>query len=116
MYLYKMPAVDFFEGMIPVGEDMEVPEGWEPTAIDVLWVEGLGECSRLGFGHDMIAGTAHYFGLPSPEQTRIGVAWKQVNNGDTIVYSPERLQYLDEYEVAETDPNTGELVRVKYDD
>jgi len=104
MFLYGMYATDFFGEMTRlsdirvtdrapfisalVSEAFEVARGSSGNIVN-----GWEGDVRMEDGKEEI----YIFSLPAPESTEYGVCWKHDNNGDTFVYSPLRLPWLDAY-------------------
>lgn len=97
MFYYATPPQDFFQGMVHIDDYVK-----SPTA-DIL---GVIEAAMLAATHfvrrwegDIRSREFYVFALPDPLCTsvRLGLVWKQDNNGDTFIASPTRLDWLDDY-------------------
>jgi hypothetical protein len=107
MFLYGMSAIDFFGEMKRISA-IRVTHKIPPySSIDHLISEAFDVASNSygsyikGWEGDVRETNGveeiYLFSLPAPESVEYGICWKQENNGDTFVYSPFRLPWLDEY-------------------
>lgn len=113
MYKYICPAIDWFEGSIPMSEylkgkisdidycdGLDVKEELESLAKTInSVVDGMKSMPEDTWDDDISSGTFRVFVLPAPDISTMVPAfvWKQKNNGTTYVLSPVELGWLAEY-------------------
>ena len=95
-FLYEITPMDYWGGFIPFEQYAQSCE----NECDANWARGFLEAAKTaakkhGWEGDFIAGP-FVFGLPSEINSRIGVAWKQYNNGQTFIASMHKLPWLND--------------------
>lgn len=97
MFYYATPALDYFDGMVPVDEYVK---GYHPDIVGVITAAMLAAKAMQKQWDGDIRGREFYvFALPDPDsaRARIGLVWKQDNDGGTFVASPVHLDWLSNY-------------------
>jgi hypothetical protein len=102
-YIYQTGPIDFFFGMQPLSEAMKTPY-WPQEAIIQLIVGCFYSVAKAEGSHwegDIRWGDIYLFGLPDPDThgSRLGVVWKQDNNGTTFTCSPVELPWLADWQL-----------------
>lgn len=109
MWIYETPPADFFDGLMSVTNyiasiNEEENSGVCVAGIIKLAMVGARQVSMAkgnAWEGDIRGPEMYVFGIPDPENatTRLGLVWKQDNNGTTFFCSPVRIHWLDKYEL-----------------
>lgn len=105
LFFYETPPLDVFDGLVRLDKAMELFTDCgsvikELTTI-AMRAAVTSEVVSSSWEGDIRGGEMYFFALPDPENncTRIGVVWKQDNNGTTFIHIPVELPWLAEYEL-----------------
>lgn len=105
MYLYQTDPQDYFAGMMPIREALAYlgePDGEEnvgfKNVLDLVVAATYAAATYDGSYWEGDYNFMHVFVLPDPEScgTRLGLIWKQANNGSTFIFSPLFLPWINE--------------------
>ena len=110
MFIYETDPLDYFDGMVPLDEaiqkranDDTTPPGWGigiNEIIHFIMFCAYKVAKKKTFWEGDIRGNNIYlFSLPDPDSvsSRLGLIWKQDNNGTTFICSPVEIPWLKEY-------------------
>lgn len=116
-YFYATPPQDFFDGMVSLAKlireksitiDYDEKDKVYPHIIDnyellKIVVTCAFVVSKKGshWEGDIRGEDIYLFSLPDPDNCseKIGIVWKQENNGTTFICSPVELPWLSNYEI-----------------
>jgi hypothetical protein len=107
MFLYATPPIDVFDGMIDIEDFLltSLPAGGrvidDRRKVKDIFALIMRCAARVGeykqWEGDI--NNLYVFGVPDPDSfsTKLGVVWKQRNNGETFICSPFELKHLSEW-------------------
>ena len=110
MFIYATGPLDYSDGMIPLDEAIQKIANSD--AIPPEWGIGINEiihfimlCAykvakeKTFWEGDIRDNNIYLFSLPDPSSnsTRLGLVWKQDNNGTTFICSPVEIPWLKDY-------------------
>lgn len=119
LHVYFVSAIDFWPGMMDLDDAVRVTIAREAhqspprnpverefdpdlgrhvvVHLQKLTEIAMREAKRIGWQGDIRDRCGpFYFSIPAELTCRFGVAWKQDNNGDTVVASPFPMPWLDD--------------------
>ena len=110
MFIYETGPLDWFDGMVPVCKAIRDAQHQDrdDSALEIVSLMML--CAykvarATSWEGDIRDDNIYLFSLPDPDfdSTRMGLIWKQDNNGSTFTCSPVEIPWLKEYLVKTTD-------------
>ena len=103
MFIYQTDPIDFFDGAVPISEAGErmvaIPGGYGLFNLIRLAMECSRAVALAGGSYwegDIRGQDLYVFGIPDPGESafRLGLMWKQDNNGSTFICSPVALPWI----------------------
>jgi hypothetical protein len=101
-FVYQIPPIDWWDGFVPLAQALR-PDAGDQSDCDfnrrLLERLALGHAAaamHLDWEGDTKEGP-YVFAVPDGESSggELAVAWKQENNGDTFIVSPNRLLHVE---------------------
>lgn len=118
MFIYETSPQDYFDGMVPLC-DAIYNSGENEGSNDTAWriIHFVISCvykvarAKSFWEGDIRGNDIYLFSLPDPDNAmvRMGLVWKQDNNGSTYICSPVEIPWLKEYR----DITTGKRYKFK---